>query len=154
MATELIAGTSQLRLASFNTQRLEQLGTSIAGELVQVAMRCGGALVICNVSDRQARGNHAKPFIEGSEFAQERLEGRFMKPSFLWSRRILERLQAIQNKQGSVMRDESCESLALLPARSEPWIGISKPSESRVKKFIRGRSASTGALSVKGPTKD
>src|ERR1700686_887598 len=154
MATELIAGTAQLRLASFNTQRLEQLCTSIAGELVQVATQGRGALVICNVSDRQARGNHAKPFIEGSEFAQERLEGRFTQPSFLWSRRILERLQAIQNKQGSVMRDEPCESLALLPPRSEPWIWISKPSESRVKKFICGRSPPTGAFSVKGPAKN
>ena len=36
MATELVAGTSQLRLVPFNTQRLEQLRTGIAGELFQV----------------------------------------------------------------------------------------------------------------------
>jgi hypothetical protein len=39
MATELVAGTSQLRLASFNTQRLEQLGAGIAGELIQVTTK-------------------------------------------------------------------------------------------------------------------
>ena len=55
-------------------------------------------LVICNISDRCPRGNHAKPRIEGSEFAQERLQGRITQPSFLWTRRILERLQAIQNQ--------------------------------------------------------
>ena len=52
------------------------------------------------------------------------------------------------------MRDELCQSFALLPRRSESWIWISKPSESRVKKFICGRSVPTAALSVEGPTKN
>src|ERR1700675_1656860 len=49
------------------------------------------------------------------------------------------------------MRDELRKSLAFLPQRSEPWIWISKPSESRIKKFICGRSVPTAALSVEGP---
>ena len=52
------------------------------------------------------------------------------------------------------MCDEFCQSLTLLPRGSEPWIWISKPSKSRVKKFIRGRSLPTAALSVKGPAKN
>ena len=52
------------------------------------------------------------------------------------------------------MRDELRQSFALLPRRSEPWIWISKPSESRIKKFICGRSVPTAALSVEGPTKN
>src|SRR5215471_17597496 len=52
------------------------------------------------------------------------------------------------------MRDELRESLAFLPRRSEPWIWITKPSESRIKKFICGRSVPTRALSVEGPTKN
>src|SRR5580693_2011783 len=52
------------------------------------------------------------------------------------------------------MRDELRQSLALLPRRSESWIWISKPIESRIKKFICGRSFPTGALSVKGPAKN
>src|ERR1700758_4973611 len=52
------------------------------------------------------------------------------------------------------MRNELRQSFALFPWRSEPWIWIAKPSESRVKKFIRGRSAPTAALSVKGPAKN
>src|SRR5271165_146365 len=52
------------------------------------------------------------------------------------------------------MRDELRQSFALLPRGSDPWIGISKPVESRVKKFICRRSVPTGALSVKGPAKD
>ena len=52
------------------------------------------------------------------------------------------------------MRDEFRQSFALLPRRSDPWIWISKPSESSVKKFICGRSAPTAALPVKGPAKD
>src|SRR5271166_3529920 len=52
------------------------------------------------------------------------------------------------------MRDELRESLAFLPRRSELWIWISKPSESRIKKFICGRSLPTAALSVEGPTKN
>src|SRR6201993_2622640 len=52
------------------------------------------------------------------------------------------------------MRDELCQSFALLPRSSEPWIWISKPSESRVKKFVCGRSLPTAALSVEGPTKN
>src|ERR1700675_4028719 len=50
------------------------------------------------------------------------------------------------------MRDELCQSFALLPRSSEPWIWVAKPSESRVKKFICGRSLPTAALSVEGPT--
>src|SRR5271165_3309073 len=51
------------------------------------------------------------------------------------------------------MCDELRHSFALLPSRSDPWIWITKPSEGSVKKFICGRSASTAALSVKGPAK-
>jgi len=52
------------------------------------------------------------------------------------------------------MGDEPRQSFALLPRRSEPWVWITKPSESRIEKFIRGRSLATAALSVEGPTKN
>src|ERR1700737_915472 len=52
------------------------------------------------------------------------------------------------------MRDELRQSFALLPRRSEPWIWIAKPIESRIKKFICRRSVPTAALSVEGPTKN
>src|SRR5271166_3911073 len=52
------------------------------------------------------------------------------------------------------MRDELGQSFAFLPRRSEPWIWISKPIESRIKKFICGRSVPAGALSVERPTKN
>jgi len=59
--------------------------------------------VICNIGDRQPRGNHANTGIEGSKLAQKRLEGRLAYPSFLWTRGVLEGLQAIENQQGSTM---------------------------------------------------
>src|SRR5271166_4170017 len=46
------------------------------------------------------------------------------------------------------------ESLAFLPRNSNPWIWISKPTESCVKKFICGRSASACPLPVERPPKD
>jgi hypothetical protein len=52
------------------------------------------------------------------------------------------------------MRNELCQSFALLPGRSQSWIWITKPSESRIKKFICGRSISAAALFVEGPTKN
>src|SRR6516164_10909130 len=52
------------------------------------------------------------------------------------------------------MRDELCEPLSLLPSRSDPWIWISKPSESSVKEFICGRSIPSGGLSIEGPAKN
>src|SRR5271165_794 len=52
------------------------------------------------------------------------------------------------------MRDELRQSFAFLPRRSESWIAISKPSESRIKKFICGRNLPTAALSIKGPAKN
>src|SRR6516165_10138856 len=51
------------------------------------------------------------------------------------------------------MGDEFRQSFPLLPGRSEPWIGISKPVKSGIKKFIGRRSAAAGALSVEGPAK-
>src|SRR6202035_362859 len=50
------------------------------------------------------------------------------------------------------MCDQLRQSFAFLPPSSEPWIWVAKPSESRVKKFICGRSLPTAALSVEGPT--
>ena len=44
--------------------------------------------------------------VKGSEFAQKRLQRRLTQPSLLWTRRILEQLQAIQNQQGSTMRHQ------------------------------------------------
>src|SRR5271157_960883 len=52
------------------------------------------------------------------------------------------------------MRDELSQSFALLPRRSDAGIGISKPSESRIKKFVCRRSVPTAALSVEGPAKN
>src|SRR5580700_3068426 len=52
------------------------------------------------------------------------------------------------------MRNELRQSFSLLPRSSEPWIWISKPVESRIKKFICRRSVPTAALSVEGPTKN
>src|SRR6476646_1076081 len=52
------------------------------------------------------------------------------------------------------MCDELRQSFAFLPGGTEPWIWISKPGESRIKKFICGRSLPTAALSVEGPTKN
>ena len=54
--------------------------------------------MICYISNRQPRGNYAKPRIESSKLLQKRLKGRLTEPSFLWTRRILERLQAVQNQ--------------------------------------------------------
>src|SRR5260221_14078439 len=52
------------------------------------------------------------------------------------------------------MCDQSCQSFALFPGRSDPWIRLAKPGESCVKKFIGGRGLSTGALSVERPAKN
>src|SRR5258708_24181317 len=53
-----------------------------------------------------------------------------------------------------MMRDELGQSFALLPLRSDPWILITKPSESRGNKLVCGRSAATGALSVERPSEN
>src|SRR5215469_4755649 len=50
-----------------------------------------------------------------------------------------------------MMRDELRQSFAFPPRRPEPWIWISKPSESSVNEFICGRSLRPGALPVERP---
>src|ERR1700720_1334151 len=52
------------------------------------------------------------------------------------------------------MRDELRQSFALLPRRSEPWIWVTEPTESSIKKFICRRSVPTAALPVEGPAKN
>src|SRR5580692_8862526 len=52
------------------------------------------------------------------------------------------------------MRDELRQSFALLPRRSDPWIWIAKPSESRIEKFICRRSVPAGALPIERPAKN
>src|ERR1700744_534347 len=46
------------------------------------------------------------------------------------------------------------QSFAFLPSRTEARIRVAKPSESHVKKFIRGRSAPIRALSIEGPAEN
>src|SRR6516165_4839185 len=52
------------------------------------------------------------------------------------------------------MRHKLGESFPFLPRRSKPWIGIAKPTQSSVEKFIGGRGLPTGALSIEGPAKN
>src|SRR6516225_5689653 len=52
------------------------------------------------------------------------------------------------------MGDELRKSLPFFPRCSELWIRITKPTESRVKKFVCGRSICTGAPSVERPAKN
>jgi hypothetical protein len=66
--------------------------------LFKLATKDRRLLMICNISDRRPRCNQAKPLIEGSKLAQKRLKGRLTQPSFLWTRRILERLQTVQDQ--------------------------------------------------------
>src|SRR5215471_2464514 len=51
------------------------------------------------------------------------------------------------------MRDQLRQSLSLLPRRPKPWIWISKPPQSGIKKFIGRRSVAAGALSIERPAK-
>jgi hypothetical protein len=124
MATELVACVSQFRLISLYAQRSEQFRASIAGYVFQLTAQNRGVFVLCKISDWHPRRNHTKAPIECGKLAQKRLQGRIAYPSFLWTRRILERLQAVRNKQGSTMRHELRQSFALLPLCSDPWIWI------------------------------
>ena len=76
MAADFVAGTSQLRFLPFNPQGSQQLRAGFAGEMFQVTAQGGTTLLICNISDGQPRGDHTEPWIEGREFAQERLKRR------------------------------------------------------------------------------
>src|SRR5262249_40306310 len=59
----------------------------------------------------------------------------------------------VQYQQSAMMCDELRQSFAFFPRRPEPRIWISKPSESSVNEFIRGRSLHSGALSIERPAK-
>src|SRR5215469_8009262 len=98
MALEFLAGTAHLRLGASYAQASQQLRPGLAGKVFQVTTEGRGVFMICNISNGETRGNHTKPLVEGSKLAQERLEGRFSYPSFLRTRRILERLQTIQKQ--------------------------------------------------------
>src|ERR1700751_3707936 len=98
MALEFLAGTAYLRLGASHAQTSQQLRPGLAGKGFQVTTEGRGAFMICNIGNGETRGNHTKARIKGREFAQERLQGRLTPPSLLRTRRILERLQAIQNQ--------------------------------------------------------
>jgi hypothetical protein len=59
-------------------------------------------------------------------------------------RLVLERLQAVQNQQGSTMRDELRQSFALLPGRSDSWTELSKS----IVKPVTGGHGSKAGMSV------
>src|SRR5258707_3639781 len=98
MAIKLVTGISQLRFGPLYAQRSQQLRNRITGELFKVTTQGRGAFMICNISDGETRGNHAKPRVKRSELAQKRLNRRLADPSLLWTRRILERLQPVEDQ--------------------------------------------------------
>jgi hypothetical protein len=98
MALEFLASTAHLRLGASYTQASQQLRPGLARKVFQVTTESRGAFMICDISNGKTRGNHAKARIKGGEFAQKSLEGRLTHPPLLRARRILERLQAIQNQ--------------------------------------------------------
>ena len=109
--------------------------------------------MIGNVSDRQPRGNHAKPVLKAASSRKSAWrEGSRSRPSCgpggFWS--------GSRPSRTSKVRRCATSFANLSPfsqRRSDPWVGISKPAESRIKKFIGGRSASTGALPIERPAK-
>src|SRR5262245_5732698 len=52
------------------------------------------------------------------------------------------------------MGDQFCKSFALLPCRSDPWIRVTEPRESRINKFICRRGAPAASLSIKRPSEN
>src|SRR5260370_11915783 len=79
-------------------QGAEAVRPGMTGELFQVRTQGRGAFMICNISDGETRGNHAKPRVKSRELAQKRLNRRLAYPSLLWTRRILERLQPVEDQ--------------------------------------------------------
>jgi hypothetical protein len=98
MAPELLADRPQLGFGPFHTKARQQLRPGFPGKLLEATTPGRAALVVGEVGRRQPRGDDSKPLVEGGQFAQERLERRLAQPSLLRTRRILERLQAIQNQ--------------------------------------------------------
>src|SRR6516164_7084 len=52
------------------------------------------------------------------------------------------------------MSHELCQSFSLRPRRSKPWIWITKPYKSGIKKFVGRRRATTRTLPVERPAKN
>src|SRR5258708_34952650 len=98
MAMKLVTGISQLRFGPLYAQRSQQLRTGITGELFQVTTQGRGAFMICNISDGETRGNHAKPRVKSRELAQKRLNRRLEDPSLLRTRRTLDGLQPVEDQ--------------------------------------------------------
>src|ERR1700739_1118984 len=98
MALEFLAGTAHLRRGAYHAQASQQLRPGLAGKVFQVTTEGRGAFMICDISNGETGGNHTKDRIKCREFPKERLQERLTHPSLLRTRRILERLQAIQNQ--------------------------------------------------------
>src|ERR1700741_3860676 len=98
MALEFLAGTAHLRRGAYHAQASQQLRPGLAGKVFQVTTEGRGAFMICDISNGETRGNHTKARIKGREVAEEHRQGRVAHPSLLRTRRILERLETIQNQ--------------------------------------------------------
>ena len=111
--------------------------------------------MISNIGDRCPCGNHAKPPIEGSEFAQKRLEGRLTYPPFLMDQADF---GAAPARPEPIRFDVVATSFASLSPFSQAVPSRGSGSPNQVRAASRNSSAdeelSTGALSVEGPTKN
>src|ERR1700749_4611146 len=98
MALEFLAGTAHLRLGASHAQASQQLCPGLAGKVFQVTTEGRGEFMICDTSYGETVGKHPRAQIKGAKFAQERVEESLPPPPLLRTRRILERLQAIQTQ--------------------------------------------------------
>jgi hypothetical protein len=82
-------------------------------------------------------GRHnAEPRIVARQLPQQDLETRIFEPSLLLPRRILQRLQAIQDEQRALLLQEARQALALVPGRTCVRLRIAKIPQRRGDKQV------------------
>ena len=67
---------------------------------------------------------------------------------------MLERLDAVEDKQGLLLAHQLGQAQAAVPGRAGLGIGISEPGQGVIEEAVGGGDALLGALAVEGPVED
>ena len=115
-----------------------------------------GALVFREVPDGLAGGDDAEPGLAGAgQRPQERLHAGGTQLAALRPGRMLERLEAVEDEQGSAPDDGPGQEPALVPGRELGIVLYLKPSQRVVEeRIVRGLAVVARALAVEAPAID
>ena len=165
MSVYVVAGRLQLgvvgsgfgRAGPVDAQAVQQPGAGLPVQPLQSPFRYGGGVPGRQVRDALTRGDHAQTGILLGEPLEQGLEGRVLDLPGQGPRRVLKRLEPVEDQQAARPRHQFRQPASLVPSGriALSQVRVTKESERLGQKgFGRSAAGLAGPLAVEAPVED